>query len=219
MSKDKKTLKQKLKVPSLAQAYPFPTAVWLIILYFLLDYVMVNVQEELPVLLTAILACLGPVCLYSFYAADYRKGVTPEGGTDTPLFIMDKKNYVLRGWLVLVLWGVLFLSAGYALLPKALPALERSYYWSQLAVFLFVAPIMEELIFRYLLFDRYFRRKWGWFPAFLLTSLLFVLCHPVTDTHALIIYYVPTLLFFLVYHEFGLYGSIAIHILYNLIAL
>lgn len=47
----------------------------------------------------------------------------------------------------------------------------------------------------------------------------FVMFHPVTNMHALVIYWVPTLLFFLVYYEFGLYGSIVIHILYNMMAI
>lgn len=219
VGKWKTVWKNRKNIPSLVQAYPFYAAVILIALYFLLDYVMINVQWEIPLPLTAIFACLGPVCLYYFYAVDYRKGVFPNDGTDIPVFVKNKKKYAACGWTILFLWGNLLLSAGYFLVPEVFPALEQTYYWSQLALFLYIAPIMEEITFRYLLYDRYFRRKWGWLPAFLLVSLIFVLCHPVTDLHSLIIYYVPTILFFLVYHEFGLYGSIIIHMLYNFVAL
>lgn len=41
-----------------------------------------------------------------------------------------------------------------------------------------VAPILEEILFRGLLY-RAWERRWGWFPAMVLTSTLFGLYHPV----------------------------------------
>src|SRR5207244_1951853 len=46
-----------------------------------------------------------------------------------------------------------------------------------LLLFSFVGPIVEELIFRGLLY-RAWERQWGWIPAMLLTSALFAAYHP-----------------------------------------
>ena len=105
------------------------------------------------------------------------------------------------------------------MMPKLFPVLAERYYNSQLMLMLFVAPVIEEVIFRYLLYDRWLRPKWGWLGGFLASSFLFVICHPVTNVHAMVIYWVPTVLFFLVYHEFGLYGAILIHMVYNMMAI
>ena len=46
-----------------------------------------------------------------------------------------------------------------------------------LLVFTVMAPVLEELVFRGLLF-RAWERQWGWFPAMIATSVVFGLYHP-----------------------------------------
>ena len=82
-----------------------------------------------------------------------------------------------------------------------------------------MAPVMEELSFRYLLYDRWAKPRFGTVKAVLLTGFLFVICHPVGNINAMILYWIPTLAFYLVYDSFGLYGSIVAHMIYNFVAL
>lgn len=191
----------------------------LIVMYFLLDYMMMTKPDEMSMVAVVIFTMLAPSMLYSYYVSDCHKGLFPKGGTDMPAFVKNKKKYAIIGWAVITVWSVIFLIAEPFVVPRLFKLLDETYHSSQLALMVVIAPIMEEIIFRYLLYDRWLRKKWGWFWGFVAASIVFVVCHPITNTHALVIYWVPTLLFFLVYHEFGMYGSIIMHMIYNIMAL
>lgn len=207
------------KPNSLVQKNPKLTVLVLIATYFLLDYLMMSSAENLHIALIVIFTLLAPSTLYSYYVFDYQRDLFPAGGTDIPKFVKNKKKYATIGWLIILIWGIVFLVAEPVIIPRFFPVLNNTYYSSQIILMLFVAPVMEEIIFRYLLYDRWLRRKWGWFWGFMAASLIFVICHPVTNMHSLIIYWAPTLLFFLIYHEFGLYGAIVMHMIYNMMAI
>lgn len=204
---------------SLVQRNPKLCTMIMIVMYFLLEYLMVENTESMDRILIIIFTMLAPSMLYSYYVSDYHRGINPQGGTDMPKFVKNKKKYAVIGWLGITIWGVLFLIFEPVVVPKFFKLLDNTYYGSQIMLMLYIAPVMEEIAFRYLLYDRWLRRKLGWFWGFMAASLLFVICHPVTNVHSLIIYWAPTLLFFLIYHEFGLYGSIIMHIIYNMIAI
>lgn len=204
---------------SLVQRNPKLCTMIMIVMYFLLEYLMVENTESMDRILIIIFTMLAPSMLYSYYVSDYHRGINPQGGTDMPKFVKNKKKYAIIGWLGITIWGVLFLIFEPVVVPKFFKLLDNTYYGSQIMLMLYIAPVMEEIAFRYLLYDRWLRRKLGWFCGFMAASLLFVICHPVTNVHSLIIYWAPTLLFFLIYHEFGLYGSIIMHIIYNMIAI
>lgn len=204
---------------SLVQRNPKLCTMIMIVMYFLLEYLMVENTESMDRILIIIFTMLAPSMLYSYYVSDYHRGINPHGGTDMPKFVKNKKKYAIIGWLGITIWGVLFLIFEPVVVPKFFKLLDNTYYGSQIMLMLYIAPVMEEIAFRYLLYDRWLRRKLGWFWGFMAASLLFVICHPVTNVHSLIIYWAPTLLFFLIYHEFGLYGSIIMHIIYNMIAI
>lgn len=212
--------KTQIKKPkSLIQSNPKLTVLVLVITYFLLDYLMINSAENLHIALIVIFTLLAPSTLYSYYVFDYQRDLFPTGGTDMPKFVKNKKKYATVGWLILLIWSIVFLIVEPVIVPRFFPVLNSTYYQSQIMLMLFIAPVMEEIIFRYLLYDRWLRRKWGWFWGFVVASLIFVVCHPVTNVHSLIIYWAPTLLFFLIYHEFGLYGAIIMHMIYNMMAI
>ena len=214
-----KTIVAEMNKKSLVQSNVKLSMLILIVMYFLLDYMLVDQAAEMNYVWVIMFTLLAPSMLYSYYTGDCHKGLFPKGGTDIPMFVKDKKKYALTGWAVITGWAVLFLITEPFVVPRFFKMLDETYYSPQLALFLVIAPIMEEIIFRYLLYDRWLRKKWGWFWGFMAASLVFVICHPITNMHALVIYWLPTLLFFIVYHEFGLYGSIAMHIIYNLVAL
>lgn len=211
--------KKKAKQVSLAQKNPKVIALTMIILYFLMNYLMTDLAETVSVPLIAVCVLVAPFMLYCYYVNDYCREQYPVGGTDVPEFVKNEKRYVLIGWLAILISGIIILIAEPFVVPKCFPVLDTTYYQSQIILMAFIAPVMEELIFRYLLYDRWLRRKWGWFWGFMAVAFLFVMCHPVTNVHSFVIYWVPTVLFFLIYHEFGLYGSIVIHMIYNMMAM
>lgn len=214
-----KDMIMQMQKKSLVQSNPKLAALILIVTYFVLDFAMMDVKAEPSTGLRAVLVMLAPSLLYSYYVNDYHKGLYPKGGTDVPAFARNKRKFVIVGWAVITAWGIISFIAEPYMMPKLFPVLAERYYNSQLMLMLFVAPVIEEVIFRYLLYDRWLRPKWGWLGGFLASSFLFVICHPVTNVHAMVIYWVPTVLFFLVYHEFGLYGAILIHMVYNMMAI
>lgn len=222
-SKDKTPVKEKVQSmvakKSLVQSNPKLSTFVLIVTYFLLDYVMMDSAENTPMWLSVVFVLLAVSTLFSFYVNDYQRGLGPKDGTDVPAFVKNRQKYTLMGWAVIGIWGILFLILEPIVVPKFFEMVDTTYHQSQIILMLFIAPVMEEIAFRYLLYDRWLRKKLGWLGGFLVASLIFVVFHPVTNAHALIIYWAPTLLFFLVYHEFGLYGSILMHMIYNMMAI
>lgn len=220
-----KPVKQNTKTPavkkpvSIVQKNPKLTILVMVVTYFMLDYLMMDADFELHMGFIIGFTLLAISTLYSYYGFDYHREIYPVGGTDVPGFIKNKKRFVLIGWIVIAVWGILLLVFEPILVPKFFPVLDSTYSESQIMLMVFIAPVMEEITFRYLLYDRWLKRKWGWFLGFLASSLIFVLCHPVTDLHSAVVYYVPTILFFLIYRECGLYGSILMHMIYNMIAI
>lgn len=207
------------KRKSLVQKNPKLVALILIVTYFLLDYLMISKAEDMTTGLIVLFTLLAPSSLYAYYTNDYHREMYPTGGTDVPKFIKNKKKFSLIGWALITLWGIMLLLAEPYVVPKIFPVLDETYHRSQIMLMLYIAPIMEEIVFRYLLYDRWLKRKWGWLGGFLASCLIFVACHPVTNTHSFVIYWVPAVMFYLIYHEFGLYGSIVIHMLYNMMAI
>ena len=214
-----KSVKEPKKLKSLVQSNTKLTVLVLIVAYFLLDYLMMDGAKDLNRVLTVIFTMMASSTLYSFYVYDYQRGIYPTGGTDVPKFVKNKTKFVTIGWFMITIWGILLLIIEPFVVPRFFPVVDNTYYQPQILLMLYVAPVIEEIIFRYLLYDRWLRRKLGWLPGFLVASLIFVVTHPVTNLHSLIIYWVPTLLFFLIYHEFGLYGSIVMHMVYNMMAI
>jgi len=75
----------------------------------------------------------------------------------------------------------------------------------------FVAPIVEELVFRGLLY-RAWERQWGWFPAAIASSLVFAYMHAAVY----ISQFIGGLLFVGLYRRTGsLRAAIAVHSIYN----
>lgn len=214
-----KSVKPAKKPKSMVQSNLKLSILVLVAVNFFLDYMMMDTAKELGKVFTVIFTMLAPSTLYSYYVFDYQRDLYPAGGTDIPKFVKNRKKYVTAGWLGITVWGILLLVILPFAVPRFFPVVDDLYYTPQILRMVFVAPVLEEIVFRYLLYDRWLRRKWGWFWGFMVSSLVFVLCHPVTNLHSLIIYWVPTLLFFLIYHEFGLYGSIVMHMIYNMMAI
>lgn len=231
---EKPTKERKKKKPVISRAkdpnrkgrlkqglYPVTAAVILIAAYFIMDMYLLGVSEEVETKTQAL--CLAGVLsvFYLFYVHQKLFRRKKQKGNDLPGFIADKYQnlYVILGFLVLTgLSAVLFFGYG-TITTDWFPKLGDEYYQSQILLLVLMAPVMEELSFRYLLYDRWAKPRFGTVKAVLLTGFLFVICHPVGNINAMILYWIPTLAFYLVYDSFGLYGSIVAHMIYNFVAL
>jgi len=80
-----------------------------------------------------------------------------------------------------------------------------------LLLVVFVAPVLEELVFRGFLY-RAWERQWGWVPAMLLASVLFGIYH--SNFFAA---FIASIIYVCVLRRTGtLWGPIAVHSVYNL---
>ena len=74
-----------------------------------------------------------------------------------------------------------------------------------------IAPLIEELVFRGLLY-RAWERQWGWLPAAIASSLVFAYMHPAVY----ISQFAAGLIFVCIFRRTGsLWGAIATHAIYN----
>lgn len=120
--------------------------------------------------------------------------------------------------------GLIILSStliiGYdTILPMILPTIQKSNYKAELMVFLILAPIIEETTYRKLFYNQWARPKYGKIKGGALIGFIFVITHPVVSLGGFILYWIPTLMFFMVYDLGGIKASIIIHFLYNLVAI
>lgn len=201
------------------QRKPFWTGFSLIVIYFLMDTYLLNTNEEMDT--TTLGLCLGfsLALFYLYYVHSRIFGPERKGAKDIPSFCKNQKRVVWIGYFILILLSVLLFLGYEPIATDWFPSLGNTYYRSQLTLLLLIAPIIEELSFRYFLYDRWARRKYGIVKGILLTGLIFVICHPVANIQSMILYWVPTLAFYLIYESFGLYGSIAAHMIFNFVAL
>lgn len=80
-----------------------------------------------------------------------------------------------------------------------------------LALFVFVAPVLEELLFRGLLYGAW-ERQWGWFPAMIATAILFGLYHPFFPSA-----FLSSIIYVCLLRRTGtLWAPVTVHALYNL---
>lgn len=202
------------------QKHPVGNAFLILAVYWVMDSQLLNVFEDIGSWPAVLGISMTLMIFYLYYVLGYILGYQGEGdGHDVPQSIKNRKKYVMGMFSVLIILTIA-IPLGYdKIITKWLPAIDTVYYPSQVLLLVCIAPIMEELVFRYFLYDRWARIKYGTVKGILATGFIFVICHPVSDLNSIILYWVPTLLFYLIYDSFGLYGSITAHILFNLIAL
>lgn len=198
---------------------PFLAGFSLVVIYFVMDACLLNTGEELDT--PTMTLCLGAslALFYLYYVHRRIFGPEKKDAHDIPSFCKHPKRVAGIGFLVLVLLSAVLFLAYDPIATDWFPSLGDNYYRSSLLLLVLIAPMIEELSFRYFFYDRWARRKFGIWKGVLLTSLIFVVCHPVSNVQSLILYWVPTLAFYLIYESFGLYGSIVAHMIFNFVAL
>lgn len=105
------------------------------------------------------------------------------------------------------------------LIVKYLPSISSKYQKSEVVILLILAPIFEELAFRYLLYDKWSKLRYGKLIGGLIVAFIFIIAHPITNLVGFVVYWLPTLFLFMTYDSGGIKASIPAHIIYNLISI
>lgn len=181
--------------------------------YFLFEMELIGIRvgpyEQGPIAIRA-MAIVSAIAIY------YLSHLHGQIKNNTP----KKELYIELVFFIAIITVSLIIGLGYNNILKAiLPNLQKTTTQSELIVFLIIAPIMEEVVFRKLLYDNWAFDKFGRLKAMLVVGLLFVLTHPIVSFGGFILYWLPTLLFFMVYDLAGIKASIGVHFIYNLVAL
>jgi membrane protease YdiL (CAAX protease family) len=133
-------------------------------------------------LLMLALLAIAPIRRYC--QEELRRPIPPNGGREAALVTtgMVAIPFAMAGTTVLAA----FAAGEPALLPSKLLSADPIQSWERSLSFMgamkilfiscFAAPIVEELLFRGLLY-RAWERQWGWIPSLVLTSLCFGLFH------------------------------------------
>ena len=189
------------------------------VFYVFLDEYLLNVGDNVPFI--NIIGGLSLALIYFFliYVLKYILNISGTSTVDVPPeMAAQPKRFVVVSFLMMTLLTFVFVFGYYFLIPNNNGA-KTFYYMSQPCYQAMIAPIMEELMFRYLLYDCWARNKLGRVKGALLIGLIFILLHPITSFNIFIVYWVPVIFLFLFYEQFGLYGAIAAHMIYNILAL
>ena len=187
--------------------------------YFTLDGALLNVGSEVK--LIKIIASLSLVLMtfFSIYVLRYVLNIPIISTRDVPPELIKRpKRYVIIGFIVMTVLTFAFLFGYYFLVPDN-TGIKTAYYSSQPCYQVLLAPIMEELMFRYLLYDCWARKKMGRTKGAFVVALIFILFHFPANLHMFVLYCIPVVFLFLFYEQFGLYGSILAHMIYNIFAL
>lgn len=187
-----------------------------IIIYFIIDYSLMNPNVESPtsVIILSVLIALG--ILFLSYVIPLQKQ-TKDNPKTSGRFKTRLLNLPIP-FIILVIVSLTFVIF-YEWYRGILPTLITGYPKSQVITMLIVAPILEELGYRHFLYGKMAKPDYGRVKGMLLIGLVFIITHPITSVAGFALYWLPTLLFFITYDGWGLYTSIALHICFNLIAL
>lgn len=199
--------------------HPLFTTASLACLYFVMDDQLLyhGIKASTPTALFCLVLTLSLFCLC--YPVESLRKDFGSGEMGMPIWVNRPKRYRWIGYalLLVVVAAALVLYGLFG--SKWFPNLAAAYYPSQLVIFLLIAPVMEELTFRYFLYDIWARPKYGTVWGAVASGLIFVACHPVTGWQTFCLYWIPTAVFYVVYHDYGIYGSVLAHMVYNFLAI
>lgn len=186
---------------------PIFGAVVIIVTYFMLDDALMSKYDEAPdsLLYLGVMYAIAFLFIVHIRRIEYKTKK------------IKRIAYAMTACIGLSLLAIIFFYED--IIAIVFSTLYRGYPKSQVVLICMIAPILEELAYRYLLYDKWAKQKWGMWKGVLLIGFIFVLMHPINNMSGLALYWLPTALFFMAYNEMGLYWSITIHIIFNVIAL
>lgn len=190
--------------------HPILSGIAIIVLFYIFD---TYASQNVNVIDNTVYALIIITMLYIFYMTYMKTKLASE--TLTPR--LRKVNLISFAILSVVsIVAFLFYDTIFGTL---LPNLYAGYNKSQILLWILVTPVSEELVFRYLFYDKWALSKFKKPIAMLIVAVFFVILHPVTDVPSFIMYFLPTLLLFMSYDMGGIYASIAVHMIFNTLSL
>lgn len=188
-----------------ANQVPIYGAILTVVTYFLLDYQFINPYEshKLPEVMGGVSIALLLFTVIYFL----------------PAIKENRSKSTVFKFLMLVMVAIVFTIAYKPIVGSLLPSIFSGYKFSNVVLIVIIAPILEELAFRYLLYDKWAKPKFGTWKAVLMVGLMFVITHPIVNMNGFALYWLPTLLFFSIYDLGGIYPAILAHMLFNIIAI
>ena len=191
----------------------------LLAFYFSLDGMLLNVGTDIPFPKIVLALVLVLVVFFLLYVCRYLLDVPVKNTKDVPLEIIKRpKRYVVMGFIGMTVLTSAFIIVYYFGVSTN-SGVKTIYYASQPCYQVLFAPIVEELLFRYILYDGWARNKLGRFKGAFVVGIIFILFHFPVSIGLFVLYIVPVVFLFLFYEQFGLYGAILAHMTYNFLAL
>ncbi len=214
-------MKEKLtKIYAKGLSHSTAIVILLLAIYYVINRQLLDAHRAKEITNNQVYACLFVTIavFYAMYVLRIQLGVSAPSTADIPAGIKDKQTYTLVGFILIIGLTMIF-AVRYDKGISQIYPLMRMYYPSQVCCIWVAAPIWEELIFRYQLYDTILKPKYGRLLGAFGSGILFLLIHFPTSLHSVVLYVIPTVLFYLIYENFGLYGVIVIHCIYNVIAI
>lgn len=199
------------KITRYISEHPIFSGIAIIIAYFMFDNEFMIGSGTTLAKDELILSSLF-IAYFAYYIAYLRKKLK-SNLSDTE----RKKEILFFSSLIIVTLGI-FISYD-SLITQYLPSIGDNYYKSEVVVFLILAPIFEEISFRYLLYDKWAKVKYGKIIGGILIGIIFIIFHPINNFIGFAMYWLPTLFLFMTYDSGGIKASITAHMLYNIVAL
>lgn len=147
---------------------------------------------EMRLVEKALVVLLAAAVIWSFPALRRRareelsRPIAPHSHPEVAWVLVLKGVVAFGWWGGMVAWwwfseGPVALEQHVRRLGSHESEMAQALAWSQLvalvAIGAFLGPVLEEIVFRGLLY-RAWERQWGWIPAMLMTSVVFGLYHP-----------------------------------------
>ena len=169
----------------------------------------------------AITALFAITPLRRFCRDELRRELSPGTGIEIAIVAPAKAAIPFAVAGAIVLWA--FASGESGTLPSKLPSADPAKAWEwtlspmglarMVILSWFVGPVIEELVFRGILY-RAWERQWGWVPSMFLTSACFGLFHP----HNLVASFLGSVVYICILRRTGtLRACILVHMAYNIL--
>ena len=197
------------RMSGLTNKHPVYGAIVVIVTYFLLDISLMEYDSPIgsPTATGGVILALVIFFIIHVYNAIQ--------GDDSPK--IKKRNTL--SFISLAAFAILVVITYDTLVAKTFPTIFQGYPMVNVIMIVLIAPILEELAYRHLLYGRWAKDKYGPIKGLLIVGLLFIITHPITGLGGFVLYWLPTLLFFSVYDVGGIYPAILAHMIFNIVAL
>jgi membrane protease YdiL (CAAX protease family) len=142
------------------------------------------IGRTIPFVMAALIVLAFPALRERAFA-EFARPVLSSRRIELAIVALAKVLVLLGAFGAMALWTWMS-EGGYALEQRMAysPAVETERAFSRQAIFVqlvlgaVIAPVIEELVFRGLLY-RAWEKRWGWFPSAVLVSVIFGLYHPI----------------------------------------